>query len=310
MAVWMALGTAEAKPALEAHNLGGVSISMPRGWTFTGDEAKGMALAQQDPKRKDAAQLIVIASSSTATEDQLLDGVTSQIAQDLKVVKRGPGPSAGKLLVADGVSSGVTVRLGAAAIVANGTAVVGLLVSKPSEFDQLGGTDLVLAVMTSMKATATAAPTQGVMQPQYEGDRLVVPALTRTLDVSELAGEWSRNDSAGRSVAGSMSGVAIGEVWTIEANGKLRDEFRGAVVGNGNGRNIHDVSYGTVSIRDGMLVIGLKKPQYYILRGWFFGRDMTVMEIDGPYYDPVAPKDIANPNYNIYMRERFVRTTK
>lgn len=165
------VASAAAKPlALEPHDLGALKVQTPKGWAFTGNGAKGTAVAQQDPKRKDAAQLLVLVVSANApTEDQLLDTIAGQAAQSLKVVKRGAAGAAGKLLVADGVVDSIQVRLGAVAIVANGGAVVGVLVAKVGEFDGLGGTDLVISVMASLKATASApaaarttpAPTKG-----------------------------------------------------------------------------------------------------------------------------------------------------
>ena len=160
VAVCLAVSTAQAKPALEPHDVGGVSVSTPKGWAFTGDATKGMAVAQQDPKRKDAAQLLVIVSANaTATDDQVLDQISGQAMTGLKLVKRGTGPgNAGKLLVADGTVDGITVRLGAIAVGANGGMVVGVLIAKQSEFDALGGTDLVASVLGSLRATAPAAP--------------------------------------------------------------------------------------------------------------------------------------------------------
>src|SRR6185312_2054622 len=150
-AIWLAAATAQAKPiALEAHEVGGVSVSMPKGWTFAADAAKGMAVAQQDPKRKDGAQLLVIVSANagTTTEDQVLDQISTQAVAGLKIVKRGAGPgNAGKLLVADGTVDGVAARLGAIALGSNGGMVVGVLIAKQSEFDALGGTDLVVSVL-------------------------------------------------------------------------------------------------------------------------------------------------------------------
>ncbi len=157
--------SAAAKPlVLEPHDFGTLTVQTPKGWAFTADAAKGMALAQQDPKRKDAAQLLVVVVSANApTEDQLLDAITGRAAQQLKVVHRGAAPGgAGKLLVADGVVDNIKVRISAIAVVASGGAVVGVLIAKAGESDGLGGTDLVVSVMASLKATASApTPTKG-----------------------------------------------------------------------------------------------------------------------------------------------------
>jgi hypothetical protein len=153
--------SAAAKPALEPHDFGALKVQMPRGWSFTADAAKGMAVAQQDPKRKDAAQLVVVVVTANApTEDQLLDGIAGQVAQSLKIVHRGTAPGGtGKQLVADGVVDNIKVRLGAIAVAASGGAVVGVLIAKGGEFDGLGGLDLVISVMASLKGTGATAPT-------------------------------------------------------------------------------------------------------------------------------------------------------
>lgn len=329
--VCAAAASATAKPlALEPHDLGAIAVQTPVGWTFSADPAKGMAVAQQDPKRKDAAQLLVVVSPNTATEDQLLDAITGQVVQGLKVVRRSAGPGgAGKLLVADGVVDHIKVRLGAIAIVANGGAVVGLLIAKVGEFDGLGGTDLVVSVMASLKASASAPPAEPaapapaavsdrVMQPQYDHyGTLIVPPPTRAIGVADLAGAWQRNDGVTQSYYSTSTGnyagysaVAIDEGWIIDGKGGFQEKFKGAVVSSSGARSINANNTGNVSIdRDGTLIIARAgmQAERYIIRGWFVGEHMIVMKLNGPYFDAIAPKDLANPSLNLYKNHDYVR---
>jgi hypothetical protein len=307
----------EARPsALEPHDVGPVTISMPRGWAFTGGASKGVAIARQDPSRKDAATLLVVVSTANASDDQLLDAIAGQSAQGLQVIKRGAGPGGtGKLLVADGTTDGIQIRLGAVAIAAGGTAVVGLLIATPADFDGLGGTDLVASVMASMKAAGATAPATGhepFMTAEYtQYGSLIVPPMTRRLDVSELAGEWS---TSGGGVwvnsRGSLAGsVSTSSGWTIDDKGNFGEVFRGATTNYGNVRGVSDKSSGTVRIDDnGQLVIQTeKRTEYYAFRGWYDGADKSVMRLNGPYYTPIAPSDINNVNFNIYMNHDYTR---
>ena len=161
------------QPALESHDVGPLHVQTPRGWAFSGDADKGVMLAQQDPKRKDAAQMFVVVMRQNAPgEDKLIDTVIGQ-AKDVKIVRRGTAPGgAGKLVVADGSVDGIAVRMGVIAIAANGGAVTGALLAKASDFDDLGGTDLVVAVMSSLSASggsssSSDAPAQAMPAGKY-----------------------------------------------------------------------------------------------------------------------------------------------
>src|SRR5438874_788735 len=173
LAIAICCAVAAAKPpALEPYNAGAFSVSLPKGWAVTADMAKGTVLAQQDPRRKDGAEVLVVVAASAATEDQALD----QTVQTLKVVKRGAAPGGGKLVVAEGVSEGIKVRLGAVAVAANGTLVMAVLISKVEDFDGLGGTEPVAKTVASYVAAAAPAPASGA----------------QTITLADLAGEWKR----------------------------------------------------------------------------------------------------------------------
>lgn len=338
-----ALATADAKPpALEAHDVGGVSVSTPKGWAFTGDASKGMAIAQQDPKRKDAAQLLVIVSQNAGatTEDQILDNIAAQAMKGIKVIKRGPGPSnTGKLLVADGNVDGINVRLGAFAASAGGAMLVGVLVAKTSEFDGLGGTDLVLQVIASLKAGGGAAapappgagapaapaasgndPVTQVMQPQIDSyGSQVIPPPGRPLTVADLAGEWSREDGAGTTYVDKSTGVYAGhssvsirDIWKIDAKGNITDDFTGVQSGGYSPGGSTQKRYtGKVTLDNrGVLVLNLSgtSRQSYIVKGWFYGKDQVILRLAGPYWDnePITDAMLTATSYSKhdYKRKR------
>ena len=324
--VCVAVATAHAKPlALEAHDVGGVTISTPKGWTFAGDATKGMAIAQQDPKRKDAAQLLVIVSANagTATEDQILDQISTQAMAGLKVVKRGAGPGgAGKLLIADGAVDGIAARLGAIALAANGGMVVGVLIAKQTDFAALGGTDLVVSVLGSLRAPAAApAPaTDQVMEPQYDSYGVqLFPLPTRKMTIADLVGTWEANDGSSKTYVNSSSGTYAGhssvstrETWKIDAKGNVTSAYTGVTTGIGGGIAHDENRTGKITIDDRNVVFinwkGLQRHSY-ILRGWFVGKDVIIMNLIGPFYDndPITNEQAANPNFAGNLRNLFAK---
>jgi hypothetical protein len=57
-------------------------------------------------------------------------------------------------VIAEGAAGGVRARIVALALVNNGGAIMGRLASRANEFDSLGGTGLVDAVLASIKVSA------------------------------------------------------------------------------------------------------------------------------------------------------------
>ena len=45
----------------------------------------------------------------------------------------------------------------------------------------------------------------------------------------------------------------------------------------------------------------------YIIAGWFQGKDMVVMSLQGPFSDPPQQKDYDNVQSNSYMNEKYAR---
>ncbi len=178
--VWaaVALGAAPvtAAPTLRTYAAKDFSIDLPSGWKTTVDEAAGTIIAQQDPKRADAAVLIIVAAKADATADQVLDAVTTQLGGTAKTVRR-EAFGAGKLLVADAIVEGVQARIGAIAVSANGGIVCAALVSRTDAFDGLGGTTTVASVLQSMRSSSAAAAPAAAADapaaaPAVNGDKL------------------------------------------------------------------------------------------------------------------------------------------
>ncbi|HUJ60882.1 MAG TPA: hypothetical protein VLX92_20405 [Kofleriaceae bacterium] len=307
-----AAAVADGRPLpLAPYDAGAFTISMPKGWVVQGDSSKGAVVAQQDPKRKDAATAIVMATTSTqATDDQLLDQIAMMAGADRKIVARGAAAAGGKQLVVDGATSdGLKIRLGAVAIVGGSGVIVAILVAKRGEFDTLGGIDTVLAILTSIKvqtaaprdAPVTDAPTKDApMTPHFDSyGYLIVPPPQRAIVLADLVGEWSNDGGSVKGMytsSGQYAGyrsVAIADRWRVDGTGKIADTFNGVRSGGG-AQQVSERKTGTVSIHDNEIHITWSTmPSHtaiYLVHGWFVSPDATIMNIDGPYWDQVPDR--------------------
>ncbi len=61
----------------------------------------------------------------------------------------------------------------------------------------------------------------------------------------------------------------------------------------------------------GVLVISWqdKARESFIVRGWFFGKDVVILRIHGPHEDkdPITDEMLSNPNYNLYMIHSYTK---
>ena len=245
---------AAAPVALEPYDAAGkLTVALPKGWVVTADLAKGAIAAQQDPKRVDAASvLLILQTGVTAGEDQLLDAVMASIANDLKVVKRASLPdNRGRLLVSRGTVSGVVVRIGAVAVVADGSAVIGVLAAKEADFEPLGGTQLVLSIISSMRASGAPPP------PAPTGTAVALKSVA----LADLVGEWGETggstidwvDTSTGQYRGSTAAF-FGASHAIAADGTFKYLF----VGRTANHTVREGDSGTVGFKDGFLVISYK----------------------------------------------------
>ncbi len=302
--------SAAAAPPLDPYAAPSFSVGLPRGWKVTADAARGLIIAQEDPARKDAAALVLMTSDNASqTADQLLDAVAAQIAGGLKVVRREaiPGGS-GALMVADGRAGDVPVRLGVVGLAQGATSVVCLVVARPRQFDELGGIDLVVAVLSSIQSNAPAAQ-----------QAPAASAPTRPLRVADLAGEWKLGDSTSitnyvNSSTGAYAGytsISTRDHWIIAANGRLQGDFQGAHLGNGGTYAVSSKYSGTVTISPDGTVLSLKKDSEplgtnYIVHGWEERPNGTVLILNGPFYKEIPP-DCLDPKRCTNLNNTWVR---
>lgn len=139
-----------------------------------------------------------------------------------------------------------------------------------------------------------------------------MPPPPRTVVIADLAGQWGRNDGITTTYVDRDSGAYAGtdslhftEEWVIGANGTISLDFHGLQ----NGRRILEKSTGTVTLSaDRILVISMTNEQRYLLRGWLEGPGMTVMTLNGPWYeDGIPPAILTNPEYGTNLDKRWVR---
>lgn len=219
-----------------------VTVSFPKGWVVQQDS--GVYAAQQDPNQKDAAGILFLymPNSNNASEDQLLDALSSKVAQDVKIGERAAiKGGVGHYLIADGTADGTKVRVAALAVVANGKAIVSVLVAKPADFDTLGGLTLPSLVMGSLESnTPPPAPAPGAA----------------TINLSDLVGKWGNNGASTLSYVdgdGNYSGSStafFGEWYTFKADGTYTMSFQGRA----NNHTIRETGTGKVTFSGDLLI--------------------------------------------------------
>jgi hypothetical protein len=302
------VGVAVAKPlTLVPFKATGFSVSMPKGWVVTPADG-GIVAAQQDPKRKDAAAILLSfgPNTSNATEAQLLDLVVAQVAKDVKVLQRKAFPGGGQVLIADATAEGIKVRLGAIAAVGPQTALFGLVVAKAGDFDGIGGIELLGNVITSISPDAPVlAPSPPTATPPATGTN-EIPALTQRLTPADLVGEWGHDDSAFTNYVSSSTGAYAGysavsytEKWLIDANGGVQVIFHGYT----GGHLVDEKSKGTITISaDGTFEIKTstqKVSSKYLIRGWSAKPEATFIKLSGPWYDAIPDEARRDPRQGV-----------
>ena len=299
------LSLAAAIP-LEPYAAAGYTVGMPRSWAVVEDAPNGLLVARQNAGREDSATVLFLfkPGSANRTEDQLLDSVSSQFAKSLVVHEREALPGGGHRMVADGVSGAMRVRVGVIALVVKGTAVVSLLTARPAEFDALGGMEVVNSVLASLKvrgAPASPAPTAPLQPAPGASGKLDVPPPARPLTIADLAGEWSNDDSVVTnyvSYRGDYAGyqsIAIRDKWVFDGRGGVTSDFSATTAGQGGVRQVNENKTGVVTLTGGtILTLGWKgavQPTY-LIRGWREMQGMTVLLLNGPWWNGQVPADV------------------
>ena len=198
------------------------------------------------------------------------------------------------------------VAVGAAASTNQGQPIVGLL--------------LVVDAGARVVPILILSPSFGSLEPF----RAEVDTILGTLSVhgqtspprgqvslADLVGAWGRNDGINTRYVDRATGAYAGtdsihftEQWEIGAGGTITLDFYGIH----DGRRIAEKSTGTVALSsDGILAIRMTNEQRYVLRGWQDAPDMTVMTLNGPWYDSIPPEIVSNPAQGANLDQRWVR---
>jgi hypothetical protein len=198
------------------------------------------------------------------------------------------------------------VAVGAAASTAQGQPIVGLL--------------LVVDAVARVVSVLILSQTFGSLEPNLEEVDTILGTLTirgqaspplRQLSIADLAGAWGRNDGINTRYVDRTTGAYAGtdsihftETWEIGAGGTIALDFYGIH----NGRRIAEKSHGTATLSsEGILAIRMTNEQRYVLRGWEDAPDMTVMTLNGPWYDSIPPEILSNPAQGANRDQRWVR---
>ena len=301
-------------PPLVPYKSGKVTVSFPKGWTVA--QQSGMYVAQQDPKRSDAADLVFVdtAAGPQATEDKLLDALTAQLAPDFKASKRGPiTAGAGHFVVGDATVGGVKVRIGGLAVVADGKATACVLVAKPGDFDALGGLALVGLVAASMQGD----PAQGPATPPLP--TTTTPA-SRTPTIADITGEWAEDAHADQAYADSRTGQYTGYYATITStkmqfDGKGHFTLKGRyTIASSSGASGGKVDLaGTIAIKGNVLVYqqsNWNAPEYFYIRGWDVLPGLTRMKLNGHYNSEADALKAVDPHFATNLDTFWVHQTK
>lgn len=195
-----------------------------------------------------------------------------------------------------------------------GASVLPMLVLTPTEdaFEAYEAeVERMLSGLVVKRVERTEDAPAGVVaaEPQTAGG---IPTPTRTITVADLAGEWGYNsgitttryvDRYTGTYAGSES-LHFTTKWTITKQGGIFLDFFGIQ----NGKKISEKSAGTVTLAGGVLVIKMSNTQRYVLRGWLETPEMTIMTLNGPWYDDPIPENIfTNPEQGRNLDENWVR---
>lgn len=162
------------------------------------------------------------------------------------------------------------------------------------------------------KTVAVIPPAQTVAPPQTVNGKLVIPPITRSLTLADIAGEWGQNDGINTRYVYRDSGTYAGfdslhftDKMTITASGEYYSDFFAIQ----NSTKIKEKSSGTVSVSDRVIYIKQGNLKKYVIRGWLELPDITIMEVCGPWYndDVIPPAIFTDPNQGANLDKKWVR---
>ncbi|MEO7598727.1 MAG: hypothetical protein ABIV50_07340, partial [Opitutus sp.] len=299
------LSLAVAHGAATARVLDLISFTPPPAWNV---EEKGSGLTQHVVLSRTSATsycMVVIYASMPASADLNASFAAEWKSVALQSIDPTPAPAPERRMVGDAPAviggAPATIKgqpaLAMLAVLDAGTSVVSLLILTPSveAFDFYNAEVQALFASIAVRRVNLAS----VAPPPPAGGPLVIPSLTRKYVIADLAGEWGLKDGINTTYVYRSSGAYAGtdslhfsEKWTITAQGKISLEFFGIR----NGKKVVENSTGVVTLSDaGILSIRMSNEQRYVLRGWLDTPRMTVMTLNGPWYETIPPEILSNP---------------
>lgn len=295
-----------------------ITYTAPAGWKV---EEKGGSIGRHVVvSRANTVDycMIVIYSSTPASHDLNASFAAEWQGVALQTLAAVPTPVPTLRTVGDAdaaIGSALSTASGRPAmgmliVVDAGSSVVSILIVSPSptvfQADR-PAIDAMLKTMAVRRVNSQPAPA-----PPANDGRLLVPAPTRVMVMADLAGQWGRNDGINTTYVDRHTGAYAGtdsihftEKWVFTADGTVSLDFFGIQ----NGRKIVEKSSGRVTLSAaGILAIRMTNEQRYVLRGWLDASDMTVMTLNGPWYDGDIPASIlTNPAQGTNLDQRWVR---
>ncbi len=153
--------------------------------------------------------------------------------------------------------------------------------------------------------------TPGQVPAQVSDGRLIIPPAPGTLSVADLAGEWGLSEGITTRYVDRYTGAPAGydslhftNKWTISSEGGISLDFFAIR----NGKKIIEKSTGTVALVGGVLIIKMTNMQRYVVRGWLERPELTVLKLNGPWYDAPIPANIfTNPDQGANLDQNWVR---
>ncbi len=294
------------------------TFAPPLGWNV---EEKGRGATQQVVLSRATSTsycMIVLCASTPASGDLDASFAAEWKSVALQTIDpvSAPKPEArtvGNTRAVVGIAAASIQRqpvLAMLAVLDAGTSVVSILILSPTVATMDAYNADVQAMLASVVVRRMDAPP--AHQAKAEGGgKLVIPPAPRGLTIADLAGEWGRNDGINTTYVDRYSGTYAGtdsihfiEGWVISADGGISSDFFGLQ----NGRKIKEKSTGTVTLSNaGILVIKMKNQQSYVLRGWLVGPHLSVMTLNGPWYDSIPPEILSNPEQGWNLDKKWVR---
>lgn len=182
---------------------------------------------------------------------------------------------------------------------------------KLQEFVEKLDIDKASAPAAPLVVTGGSASAPGPLQYDAYGHLIITPP-TRQLTIADLAGQWGEAASFHQRYVNRYSGTYAGadsltykSKMTLTADGGYFNDFYAIQ----NGKLIKEKSGGSFAISGRILVIADSNLRKFVIRGWLELPDMTVLEVNGPYYkDDVIPAEIfTNPLQGANLNEQWVR---